>query len=149
MFYVLDNTLLPRGVTRFAWWQQGLHAIELLRAHIGEWTMTRMLDYWWVMCFTGYQLNWNSWIWIPFPIDSDCTLLCTQVDKTMDRMAPCHAWLSQQVLEHGGHCKSLPEGRQWQRKSTGGKDHAITMGILTWNVGAHERRATQHATAGF
>jgi hypothetical protein len=33
-------------LTRFAWWQQDLHAIELLRAHIGEWTMTRMLDYW-------------------------------------------------------------------------------------------------------
>jgi hypothetical protein len=62
-------------LTRFAWWRQDLHAIELLRAHIGEWTMTRMLDYWWVMCFTGYRLNWNSWIWIPFPIDSDCTLL--------------------------------------------------------------------------
>jgi hypothetical protein len=29
-----------------------------------------------------HRLNWNSWIWIPFPIDSDCTLLCTQVDKT-------------------------------------------------------------------
>jgi hypothetical protein len=55
----LDNTSLPRGVTRFAWWWQDLHAIELLRAHIGEWTITRMLDYWWVMCFTGYQLNWN------------------------------------------------------------------------------------------
>jgi hypothetical protein len=41
-----------------------------------------VLDYWWVMCFTSYQLNWNSWIWIPFPIDSDCTLLCAQVDKT-------------------------------------------------------------------
>jgi hypothetical protein len=69
-------------VTRIAWWQQDLHAIELLRAHIGEWTMTRMLDYWWVMYFTGYRLNWNSWIWIPFPVDSDCTLLCTPVDKT-------------------------------------------------------------------
>jgi hypothetical protein len=55
----LDNTLLPRGVTRVSWWWQDLHAIELLRAHIGEWTMTRMLDYWWVMCFTGYWLNWN------------------------------------------------------------------------------------------
>jgi hypothetical protein len=32
----LDNTSFPRGVTRFAWWQQDLHAIELLRAHIGE-----------------------------------------------------------------------------------------------------------------
>jgi hypothetical protein len=31
-------------LTRFAWWQQDLHAIELLRAHIGEWTMTQMLD---------------------------------------------------------------------------------------------------------
>jgi hypothetical protein len=36
---------------------------------------------------TGYVLywlpvTWNSWIWIPFPIDSDCTLLCPQVDKT-------------------------------------------------------------------
>jgi hypothetical protein len=31
-----------------------------------------MLDCWWVMCFTGYRLNWNSWIWILFPIDSDC-----------------------------------------------------------------------------
>jgi hypothetical protein len=78
----LDNTSLPRGVTRFAWWRQDLHAIELLRAHIGEWTMTRMLDYWWVMCFTSYQLNWNPWIWIPFPVDLDCTLLCAQVDKT-------------------------------------------------------------------
>jgi hypothetical protein len=47
-----------------------------------KWTMTRMLDYWWVMCFTSYWLNWNSWIWILFPIDSDCALLCTQVDKT-------------------------------------------------------------------
>jgi hypothetical protein len=69
-------------LTRFAWWWQDLHAIELLRAHVGEWTMTRMLDYWQVMCFTGYRLNWNPWIWIPFPIDSDCTLLCAQVDKT-------------------------------------------------------------------
>jgi hypothetical protein len=41
-----------------------------------------MLDYWWVMCFTSYRLIWNSWIWIPFPIDSDCTLLCSQVDRT-------------------------------------------------------------------
>jgi hypothetical protein len=78
----LDNTSLPRGVTRFAWWWQDLHAIELLKAHIGEWTITRMLDYWWVMCFTGYQLNWNPRIWIPFPIDLDCTLLCAQVDRT-------------------------------------------------------------------
>jgi hypothetical protein len=70
------------GLTRFAWWRQELHAIELLRAHIGEWTMTRMLDNWWVMCFTGYRLNWNPWIWIPFPIDLDWTLLCAQVDKT-------------------------------------------------------------------
>jgi hypothetical protein len=70
------------GLTRFAWWWQDLHAIELLRARIGEWTITRMLDYWWVMCFTSYQLNWNPWIWIPFPVDSDCTLLCTQVDRT-------------------------------------------------------------------
>jgi hypothetical protein len=71
----------PR-LTRFAWCQQDLHAIKLLRAHIGEWTMTRMLDYWQVMCFNGYRLKWNSWIWIPFPVDLDCTLLCTQVDKT-------------------------------------------------------------------
>jgi hypothetical protein len=78
----LGNTLLPRGVTRFAWWRQGLHAIELLRAHIGDWTITRMLDYWWVMCFTHYRLNCNPWIWIPFPVDSDCTLLCSQVDRT-------------------------------------------------------------------
>jgi hypothetical protein len=35
-----------------------------------------------VMCFTSYRLNWNPWIWIPFPIDSDCTLLCSQVDRT-------------------------------------------------------------------
>jgi hypothetical protein len=35
-----------------------------------------------VMCFTGYRLNWNPWIWIPFPVDSDCTLLCPQVDRT-------------------------------------------------------------------
>jgi hypothetical protein len=69
-------------LTRFAWWWQDLHAIELLRAHIGEWTITRMLDYWWVMCFTSYRLNWNPWIWIPFPVDSDCTLLCSQVDRT-------------------------------------------------------------------
>jgi hypothetical protein len=62
----LDNTSPLRGVTRFAWWRQDLHAIELLRAHIGEWTITRMLDYWWVMCFTSYRLNWNPWIWIPF-----------------------------------------------------------------------------------
>jgi hypothetical protein len=34
------------------------------------------------MCFTGYWLNWNSSIWIPFPVDLDCTLLCAQVDKT-------------------------------------------------------------------
>jgi hypothetical protein len=72
----------PLSLTRFAWWRQDLHAIELLRAHIGEWTMTRMLDYWRVMCFTSYRLNWNSWIWIPFPVDLDCTLLCAQVDKT-------------------------------------------------------------------
>jgi hypothetical protein len=78
----LDNTSLPRGVTRFAWWWHDMHAIELLRACIGEWTITRMLDYWWVMCFIGYRLNWNPWIWIPFPVDSDCTLLCSQVDRT-------------------------------------------------------------------
>jgi hypothetical protein len=54
----LDITLLPMGVTRFAWWWQDLHAIELLRAHIGEWTMTRMLDYWWVMCFT--ETGWTG-----------------------------------------------------------------------------------------
>jgi hypothetical protein len=41
-----------------------------------------MLEYWQVMCFTGCQLNWNSWIWILFPIDLDCTLLCSQVDYT-------------------------------------------------------------------
>jgi hypothetical protein len=41
-----------------------------------------MLDYWRVMCFTGYWLNRNPWIWIPFPIDSDCTLLYAQVDRT-------------------------------------------------------------------
>jgi hypothetical protein len=70
------------AVTRFAWWRQDLHAIELLRARIGERTVTRMLDYWRVMCFTGYRLNWNSWIWIPFPVDSDCALLCSQVDRT-------------------------------------------------------------------
>jgi hypothetical protein len=69
-------------LTRFAWWWQDLHAIELLRARIGERTVTRMLDYWRVMCFTGYRLNWNSWIWIPFPVDSDCALLCSQVDRT-------------------------------------------------------------------
>jgi hypothetical protein len=71
-----------RLLTRFAWWRQDLHAIELLRAHIGEWTITWMLEYWRVMCFTGYWLNWNPWIWIPFPVDLDCTLLCTQVDRT-------------------------------------------------------------------
>jgi hypothetical protein len=70
----LDITLLQRGVTRFAWWWQHLHAIELLKAHIGGWTMTRMLDNWWVMCFTG--TDWtgihgfgylSSLIWIaPF-----------------------------------------------------------------------------------
>jgi hypothetical protein len=76
------NLIHWQGMTRFAWWQQDLHAIELLRAHIGEWTITRMLDYWRVMCFTGYRLNWNPWIWIPFPVDSDCTLLCIQVDRT-------------------------------------------------------------------
>jgi hypothetical protein len=53
----LDNTLLPRGVKRFAWWQQDLHAIELLRAHIGEWTITWMLDYWQVMCFTRLPIE--------------------------------------------------------------------------------------------
>jgi hypothetical protein len=42
-------------MTRFAWWWQDLHAIELLRARIGEWTITQMLDYWRVMCFTGYD----------------------------------------------------------------------------------------------
>jgi hypothetical protein len=70
------------SVTRFAWWWQDLHAIELLRALIGECIITRMLDYWRVMCFTDYWLNWNSWIWIPCPIDSECTLLCAQVDRT-------------------------------------------------------------------
>jgi hypothetical protein len=70
------------SVDKICMMTKDLHAIELLRAHIGEWTMTRMLDYWQVMCLTGYRLNWNSWIWIPFPIDSDCTLLCAQVDKT-------------------------------------------------------------------
>jgi hypothetical protein len=39
-----DNTLLLRGVTRFAWWWQDLHAIELLRAHIGEWTISWITD---------------------------------------------------------------------------------------------------------
>ena len=71
-----------KELTRFAWWQQDLHAMELLRAHIREWTITRMLDYWWVMCFTSYRLNWDPWIWIPFPVDLDCTLLCAQVDRT-------------------------------------------------------------------
>jgi hypothetical protein len=71
-----------RKLTRFAWWWQDLHAIELLRAHIREWTMTRILDYWRDMCFTGYWLNWNSWIWILFTVDSDWALLCSQVDKT-------------------------------------------------------------------
>ncbi len=47
--------------------------------------MTWMLDYGWVMCFTSYQLNWNPWIWIPFPVDLDCTLLCAQVDRTRYR----------------------------------------------------------------
>jgi hypothetical protein len=42
--------------------------VELLRARIGEWTITRMLDYWRVMCFTGYRLKWNPWTWIPFPL---------------------------------------------------------------------------------
>jgi hypothetical protein len=79
---LLEGHTHLRFVTRFAWWRQGLHAIELLRACIGEWTMTWMLDYWRVMCFTGYRLNWNSWIWIPFPVDLDCTLLCSQVDRT-------------------------------------------------------------------
>jgi hypothetical protein len=42
---------------------------------------------WDVGLLTGYvlyrlRLNWNSWIWIPFPVDLDCTLLCAQVDKT-------------------------------------------------------------------
>jgi hypothetical protein len=69
-------------LTRFAWWRQDLHAIELLRAHIVEWTITQMLDYWRVMCFTDYQLNWNSWIWIPFLVDLECTFLCAQVDRT-------------------------------------------------------------------
>jgi hypothetical protein len=80
--WVLGCHRTMTGVTRFAWWWQDLHAIELLRARIGEWTITRMLDYWWVMCFTGYWLNRNPWIWIPFPVDSDCTLLCSQVDRT-------------------------------------------------------------------
>jgi hypothetical protein len=69
-------------LTRFAWWWQDLHAIKLLTARIGERTVTRMLDYWRVMCFTGYRLNWNSWIWIPFPVDLDCALLGSQVDRT-------------------------------------------------------------------
>jgi hypothetical protein len=43
---VTKTDVLGIRVTRFAWWQQDLHAIELLRAHIGEWTITRMLDYW-------------------------------------------------------------------------------------------------------
>ena len=64
----LCSHLVSYILTRFAWWQQDLHAIKLLRAHIGEWTITWMLDYWWVMCFTGYRLNWNPWIWIPFPV---------------------------------------------------------------------------------
>jgi hypothetical protein len=34
----------------------------------------------------GYVLYWllvelESWIWILFPIDSDCALLCSQIDK--------------------------------------------------------------------
>jgi hypothetical protein len=77
----------PKNAGQLDW--QDLHdddktcmQVELLRARIGEWTITRMLDYWRVMCFTGYRLNWNPWIWIPFPIDSDCTLLYSQVDRT-------------------------------------------------------------------
>jgi hypothetical protein len=27
-------------------------------------------------------LNWNPWIWIPFPVHSDRTLLYSQVDRT-------------------------------------------------------------------
>jgi hypothetical protein len=77
----------PKNAGQLDW--QDLHdddktcmQVELLRARIGEWTITRMLDYWRVMCFTGYRLNWNPWIWIPFPVDSDCTLLYSQVDRT-------------------------------------------------------------------
>jgi hypothetical protein len=79
-------------MTRFAWWRQDLHAIELLRAHIGEWTMTQMLDYWRVMCFTCYRLNWNPWIWIPFPIDSECTLLFSPSSWPEDHQGIFDGW---------------------------------------------------------
>jgi hypothetical protein len=49
----LDNTSLPRGVTRFARWRQDLHAIELLRAQIGEWTINSDVG-----LLKGYVLYW-------------------------------------------------------------------------------------------
>ena len=69
--------LLPKGRGL----GQDLHAIELLRARIGEWTITWMLDCWRVMCFTGYRLNLYSWIWILFPMIRIAHLLCSQVDR--------------------------------------------------------------------
>jgi hypothetical protein len=63
-----------------------------------------MLDYWRVMCFTDYRLNWNSWIWIPFPVDSECTLLCAQVDRTRYSSIAsgnnCIVWLCKCVSLH-------------------------------------------------
>ena len=46
------------------------------------WRMDNDSDFGLLTGYVLYWLNWNSWIWIPFPVDSDCTLLCTQVDKT-------------------------------------------------------------------
>jgi hypothetical protein len=48
------------------------------------WRMDNNLDVGLLMGYvlTGYRLNWNPWIWIPFTVDSDCTLLCAQVDRT-------------------------------------------------------------------
>jgi hypothetical protein len=40
-------------LTRFAWWRQDLHAIELLRAHIGEWTINSDVG-----LLKGYVLYW-------------------------------------------------------------------------------------------
>jgi hypothetical protein len=70
IFFTIPHGESPKKmVTRFAWWWQDLHAIELLRAHIGEWTITRMLDYWQLMCFTGYQLNESmEWFGYLFPL---------------------------------------------------------------------------------
>jgi hypothetical protein len=48
------------------------------------WRMDNDSDVGLLTDYVLYRLpvDWNPWIWIPLPIDSDCTLLCAQIDRT-------------------------------------------------------------------